>query len=222
MRMFIGALRGRWLGVVIASMPVMVVVGCLAPGPGRGEVHRWWAGLGPVLPHDSFPADCKLCHAGPTWDVLVTGFRFDHEKETGVPLNGAHQGARCLRCHNDRGPVATFAQRGCGGCHDDVHQGELGTACQDCHEERSWFALGQVERHHRGRFPLTGAHVAVACHRCHPGAWVGRFYQADTKCETCHQDDLANANNPPHVGLGWVNNCDRCHVTTSWNHAVVR
>jgi hypothetical protein len=212
------------LRVLVLLLPLCVVVllGCLAQQPVEGELHRWWSGLGPVVPHAKFPADCSLCHEGETWDQLRADFRFDHERETGVKLEGAHQTARCLRCHNDRGPTKVFAARGCVGCHADVHQGELGTNCQSCHDEQSWIAHGQRERHSRTRFPLTGAHAAVSCHRCHPGAFVGRFGLVDTKCATCHQDDVARTTNPPHVGLGWVDRCDRCHVTTSWNHAVVR
>ena len=68
-----------------------------------------------MLPHDTFPADCKLCHMGQGWNTLTDDFAFDHEKETGVPLVGAHDQARCLLCHNDRGPVELFASKGCAG-----------------------------------------------------------------------------------------------------------
>jgi hypothetical protein len=183
--------------------------------------HRWWVGLGPVLPHESFPTDCKLCHVGQTWNVLVDDFTFDHEAETGVPLRGAHQEARCLRCHNDRGPVATFAAQGCGGCHEDVHRGQLGASCAECHQERTWQPVGQIELHDQTRFPLVGVHAATACNRCHPGAWVGKFLPTDVECVTCHQSDLARALNPNHVGLGWVSDCDRCHIPTTWNQAEI-
>ncbi|MCC6673471.1 MAG: hypothetical protein IT458_20605 [Planctomycetes bacterium] len=207
---------------ILAALCAWLTLGCLSQGVGSGAVHRWWAGLGPVLPHDTFPADCKLCHVGPTWNVLVKDFRFDHERETGYRLEGAHDQAQCLRCHNDRGPVAMFAARGCAGCHEDVHLGELGQDCRVCHGQHTWSAEGQVEMHDKTRFPLTGAHLNVGCHRCHPGAFVGRFYQTDTQCVTCHYDDMLRTTNPPHVGLGWTDNCDRCHVTTSWNHARIR
>ena len=144
------------------------------------------------------------------------------EAETGVALHGAHAGASCLRCHNDRGPVTTFAARGCAGCHDDVHQGELGPDCSDCHTERTWQPVGQIERHARTRFPLVGAHAATACHRCHPGAWVGNFTPTDNECAPCHADDLARTTNPPHIPLGWVDRCDRCPPQTRWQHARVR
>ena len=60
-----------------------VIMACVVQGPGEGELHRWWVGLGPVLPHDSFPADCSLCHVGQEWNTLTEEFQFDHEAETG-------------------------------------------------------------------------------------------------------------------------------------------
>jgi len=184
-----------------------------------GSLHRWWAGLGPVLPHDTFPADCRLCHVGASWNQLREDFEFDHGKRTGVPLHGAHREAQCLLCHNDRGPVSVFKARGCAGCHEDVHQGDLGPDCSKCHHESTWRPTGQFEMHFRTRFPLTGAHAAVACHKCHPGARVGNFVPTDTECLTCHQDDLAATANPPHIPLGWVDNCQRCHLPTKWEQA---
>ena len=195
---------------------------CVTQGPGSAELHRWWSGLGPVVPHDSFPADCNLCHLGADWQTMRASFSFDHGKETGHTLLGAHAAARCLRCHNDRGPVQTFQARGCVGCHEDTHYGELGNDCASCHNEFVWKATGQIERHSRTRFPLTGVHMNTACHRCHPGAQVGEFLPTDTECVSCHRAELAGTTNPPHVPLGWVAKCDRCHQPTSWQQAQVR
>jgi len=183
--------------------------------------HRWWAGLGPVLPHESFPSDCRLCHTGESWNTLVEDFEFDHGSETGVALEGAHREATCLRCHNDRGPVAVFTTQGCAGCHEDVHLGQLGSRCTECHQQQTWRPVGQLERHNQTRFPLVGAHAATACNRCHPGAWVGKFVPTDDKCVTCHRSDLARANNPNHIAVGWVDHCDRCHIPTTWKQAEV-
>lgn len=201
---------------------VAILYACVAPATGTADLHRWWAGLGPVLPHDTFPADCNLCHLGSDWQSLRASFSFDHGKETGVVLRGAHAAARCLRCHNDRGPVAVFGARGCSGCHEDAHFGKLGTDCSLCHGEDTWHAGAQRERHARTRFPLTGAHANTACHRCHPGALAGEFLPTDTECVTCHRSDLENTTNPPHVPLGWVSNCDRCHMTVRWPQAQIR
>ncbi len=212
-----------WIALLVV---ISITVACVQKQKtgvrGEAAVHRWWSGLGPVLPHDSFPADCSLCHVGNKWNTLKLNFSFDHEKKTGVALSGAHQQAQCLRCHNDRGPVATFAAKGCVGCHEDIHAGTLNQQCTQCHNQQTWWPRGQIQMHLRTRFPLTGAHMAVACYRCHPGARVGKFVPADPECLTCHRDELANAVNPPHIGLGWVDNCDRCHVPTIWNQATVR
>ena len=208
--------------IAYLSALAIFVGACVAPGPVSGSEHRWWTGLGPVLPHDTFPGNCKLCHVGESWNTLVDDFRFDHEVNTGVPLEGAHARAQCLRCHNDRGPVAVFDAQGCAGCHEDVHSGDLGQNCSKCHQQKTWEPFGQVRLHRHRRFPLTGAHASVACHKCHIGARVGNFVPTDTSCATCHAQDAANALNPPHIALGFVNNCQRCHMPTKWNQARTR
>ena len=198
------------------SLLALLAACALTPGPGNAGRHRWWAALGPVIPHDDFPADCTLCHLGSEWQELVPDFEFDHAAETGVPLQGAHAEARCLRCHNDRGPVDQFMAQGCAGCHEDVHRGTLGVRCTDCHNERVWYPDGMVTMHDRTRFPLYGVHAVTACVRCHPGATAGQFVPTDTECVTCHESDLLQTTN--HVGLGWTNRCDRCHQPTKWKY----
>ena len=51
------------------------------------------------------------------------------------------------------------------------------------------------------------------------GAEVGRFTPTSAECVTCHVDDLNRTTN--HVGLGWVDRCDRCHIPTFWKQAVI-
>lgn len=181
-----------------------------------GGPQGWWAEHGPVVPHELFPADCSLCHEGDGWRKIRDDFSFDHAAETGVALEGAHARAECLRCHNDRGPAATFVARGCVGCHQDPHRGQLGQDCSTCHDQENWRPKEVFTEHARTRFPLVGAHVATACWRCHPGAQVGNFARADTECLACHQGDLARATNPDHAAMGWTD-CERCHLPTAWN-----
>jgi hypothetical protein len=78
-----------------------------------------------------------------------------------------------------------------------------------------------MEMHNRTRIPLTGAHMQTSCIQCHPGARVGNFVPTDTECLTCHANDLAQALNPPHLALGWVDNCQQCHIPTKWDHAQI-
>ncbi len=214
--------RSRASTFAMAAASLFLAVACLTtPDAEINAVHDWWAARGPVVPHDSFPTDCELCHVGDKWNELTDDFTFNHEKETGVPLNGAHGAAQCLRCHNDRGPVDVFTARGCAGCHEDVHAGRLSNECASCHQENTWRPFGQVERHANTRFPLTGIHAATACRRCHISAEVGKFLPVDTECVTCHRQDLQRAQNPNHILLGWRRQCDKCHLATSWNQAEV-
>ncbi|MBK7875345.1 MAG: hypothetical protein IPJ77_06285 [Planctomycetes bacterium] len=209
----------RARALLLALSIALLVFACAVSGSLRGPQgpqQEWSADHGPVVPHDSFPRDCSLCHAGGSWHAIKKDFRFDHAKETGVPLEGAHARAECLRCHNDRGPVAVFAAQGCSGCHEDVHRGRLGLSCTDCHGETTWKPEGEVARHAKTRFPLVGSHSAVTCERCHAGATQGNFDRTSTLCQDCHAADLARATSPDHAAQGWVDGCQRCHASTTW------
>ncbi len=198
---------------------VFGVLACAIGSHAPEGAQYWWRDRGPVVPHDSFPADCKLCHTGGDWRTIRADFQFDHAKQTGVALEGAHRAAECLRCHNDRGAVKIYADRGCAGCHEDVHKGRLGSDCASCHDQTSFRPLEQIAKHDQTRFPLVGIHAATACFACHPGAQVGQFAPTDAECVSCHAKDLAKATNPDHVANGWVDRCDECHIPTTWNGA---
>lgn len=193
----------------------LLAVACVNFVPRNG----WDKNAGPVIPHDSFPADCSLCHEGSDWQTLRADFTYDHLAQTGVALEGAHQQASCLRCHNDRGPVQQFAARGCGGCHNDPHLTRLGANCADCHEQRSWYPRQAIADHDRTRFPLIGAHAAVACFRCHAGAEVGNFAGAPADCRDCHQAEYANTQTPNHAQVAFSTQCRECHLPTGWQPA---
>ncbi|MDZ4773517.1 MAG: hypothetical protein SGI72_10325 [Planctomycetota bacterium] len=207
--------------ISIVAALTFLAVACVVQGRDSAAQKLWWSGFGPVLPHDTFPGDCGLCHIGDDWQRVSSEFEYDHEGETGYKLEGAHERATCLRCHNDRGPVEIFEARGCAGCHEDIHVGQLGADCLSCHTQQTWQPYGQYAKHNETRFPLIGVHASTSCHRCHPGAEIGRFVPTDTECVTCHTSDLARANNPPHIALGFVDRCDRCHLPRTWNQAEI-
>ena len=109
--------------------------------------HSWSRKWGPMVPHQTFPGDCGVCHLDTSWSVLREEFSFDHERETGFKLEGAHDQAACLRCHNDRGPIHVYTARGCGGCHVEPHKGNLGLDCTDCHNQDIWEPTGLIAEH---------------------------------------------------------------------------
>lgn len=204
-----------WTAVTVCLMTASCVMSVVNRNRDR-RPQGWDRQRGPTVPHDTFPADCSLCHISENWHTLRSDFTFDHAAQAGLELNGAHATAQCLRCHNDRGPAELFAQRGCGGCHTDPHQRELGSDCAQCHNERNWTADRQFALHARTRFPLIGAHVGVACFRCHPGAQANNYKRADVHCVSCHGSDLDRATNPDHAVLGWTDNCQKCHSPIAW------
>jgi hypothetical protein len=218
--------RRRARAAVLALAFAVGLLACAFDGGARNgwepvAPQEWQHERGPVVPHDTFPRDCSLCHAGSSWNQIRDDFAFDHARETGVALSGAHESAECLRCHNDRGPVALFAQKGCAGCHEDPHQGRIGDVCTVCHDESApdWRPNAAIAQHATTRFPLAGVHASTACWACHPGAQVGNFVQASTRCADCHQKDLAAAIEPDHQMQGWTDDCQRCHLPTDWSQA---
>jgi len=195
-----------------------VSTGCQLIMPRQGWNEKKW---GPMVPHTTFPGDCGICHLPDRWDKLKEVFSFDHFAETGYRLEGTHEQAACLRCHNDRGPVKAYVARGCSGCHLDPHASTLGLECTRCHSQVSWVPIGLVSEHARTRFPLAGAHAIATCESCHEGAAAGQFRGAPTQCEACHRDDLARATNPNHLANGWTTNCQKCHQPSGWNQAFI-
>ncbi len=207
------------LGLSFLAMCIACSVLSFSNEAERVPVQQWLQSRGPVVPHDTFPSDCKTCHEGGGWHTIRVDFRFDHEKQAGLRLLGAHQQAECLRCHNDRGSVAKYVARGCTGCHEPWHKGQLGTDCKTCHDEKSWQPKQMIAKHNMTRFALVGAHAGVACWACHPGAQVGEFKHASTDCVVCHRDQMAQTTAPNHVTSGWTTECQRCHSPIGWQGA---
>jgi Cytochrome c7 and related cytochrome c len=197
---------------ILVLLGVAFLVACANMIPRKG----WNKNYGPVVPHDSFPGDCSMCHEGGSWSKIKPDFEYDHLKETGVALLGAHATAQCLMCHNDRGPVKQYADRGCAGCHEDVHRGRQGSQCADCHNENTWRPLEIIARHMQTRFPLVGAHAAADCTSCHANAADNNFEVASVSCESCHAGDAARSTTINHASLGLTDRCDRCHNPVAW------
>ncbi|UCD68595.1 MAG: cytochrome C [Betaproteobacteria bacterium] len=156
----------------------------------KDDVHR--GALGP---------ECGACHMEAKWNKT----RFDHSKHTKYPLLGKHAKVRCSGCHADN----TFRKKpktDCIACHqrDDVHAGQQGRRCEQCHTESSW-KTAQFD-HSKSRFPLVGRHLNVQCNECHA---TKRFMDAPIACIGCHRGDDA------HKGkLGAT--CDLCHNARDW------
>jgi len=174
-------------------------------------------------PHGRLAQPCDVCHSPEAWTPARISARFDHGKAVaGFPLDGAHATVTCRSCHTS----LTFkgAARDCVSCHNDPHQGELGTSCARCHTPRSFVdRTGMTRAHQLTRFPLTGAHIAVDCESCHTRASSGQmsFVARSTACSDCHLRDYQATRNPDHAAGGFSQRCEQCHAAVSWQGARV-
>jgi cytochrome c7-like protein len=150
--------------------------------------------------------ECGSCHTTSAW----TSQRFDHARETGFALLGAHTRTDCTGCHTS-GRMEDPVPKDCHGCHraEDQHAGRLGSACETCHTAERW----QDSRfdHDTAGFALQGKHRDVDCHACHTANVVTQ--KLGTECANCHRASDVHAGK-----LG--RQCDSCHSVDGWRAQV--
>lgn len=151
---------------------------------------------------------CAACHSehhGRDGDVLnFNPATFNHQ-QTDFKLEGAHQSVACTACHK-KGKLYREASSSCGNCHkdDDLHDGQLGAKCGDCHNNSTWAAAKYD--HGKTKFALVGKHKDVACNACHLG---GKYKNAPLSCISCHLPDDAHRGDRGE-------NCAECHTPSGW------
>jgi hypothetical protein len=153
-------------------------------------------------PHQGrFGTNCETCHTTAGWKPA----NFDHNLAA-FKLTGKHQQVACESCHQNG--VFKGTPMDCFSCHrqNDPHQGQM-PQCETCHTTAGWKPA--TFDHSRSRFPLTGAHVQVACRNCHQSL---AFKGTPTECIACHRAD------EPHQGR-FGTNCALCHSTSAWKPA---
>lgn len=152
-------------------------------------------------PHKgSLDADCASCHSPNGWKPSS----FDHNRSV-FKLDGAHVNVDCKKCHLDNAFKGT--PKDCFSCHKqiDPHMGQLGTACEKCHQTDDWRKT--TFNHSVTAFPLMGRHVNVGCKQCHKN---GVYKGTSKDCSSCHAD--------VHGGQ-FGQDCSRCHAPDAWKPA---
>lgn len=172
---------------------------------------------------------CVKCHSehnGENFSLvrwMPAQASFDHTK-AGFLLDGKHAGLACSRCHNadkitpeERGTIKVKdlnrsflgLSQTCTSCHEDKHNGKVGTNCLQCHNTTNWKQARSFD-HSKAKFQLTGAHVHVACEKCHrpiEGATLQLTGLRFGQCSSCHSD--------VHRGE-FKQQCESCHNTIAW------
>ena len=167
--------------------------------------------------------DCQRCHAVDKWNILVPSAPFDHNK-TDFALQGKHIRVECKDCHKTEKKTDPITFDACQNCHADKHGGQLadradGGKCDACHDVQGFRpALYELEEHRTSRFPLEGAHRAVACNACHTkvtieGQETVLLDFTSFECESCHKTPTEG-----HVSELAIEKraCKNCHVNTRW------
>lgn len=148
-----------------------------------------------------FGKKCESCHTAKDWNRST----YNHARKAGFPLRGKHKKIKCTSCHKKPVEKEDLGKT-CYACHrtDDVHKGQEGKKCNNCHTERSWHRT--VFDHGLAAFPLLGKHAKVKCKKCHEKK---TYRDAPIACVGCHRRD------DEHKGkLG--DKCETCHSARSW------
>ncbi len=199
-----------------ARVRAACAAGALALLAGALSVAQEREGAAPAAQEKADPATwssrCGDCHVEQGWSAIQAPHpeRFDHAL-TGFPLRGAHREVECSSCHS-RGLSGLTSS--CSTCHHDPHAGQNSLRCDACHTARDWEVPRGFFVHERTRFPLTGAHAALACEACHRPARAEPLAATPTECLLCHRRDWASAT-PDHRAAGFTD-CGRCHTTATF------
>jgi hypothetical protein len=165
-----------------------------------------------------FPHDCGTCHSSVAWSPAT----FNHAALTNFPLTGAHATLQCSQCHVNNNYNLTSTA--CSSCHMTDYNGTKNpnhvtsgfpTDCSICHNTSAW--IPARFDHGKTAFPLTGAHVTVACTSCHVN---GNYTTLPVDCYSCHTANYNGTTNPNHKTVGFPTTCSVCHSTTAWNPAI--
>ena len=120
-------------------------------------------------------------------------------------MTGKHEDVACKDCHP--GNIYEELALDCYSCHkhNDVHDGQQGKNCHECHTEKGWLKEVSFD-HDITRFPLLGSHESLACEECHVSSV---FREADHHCYACHKQDDVHKKR-------LSKKCGRCHNSTDW------
>ncbi len=185
---------------------------------------------------------CAACHqfSDSLWGDSSPRMTAELHAATGFPLAPPHESIDCAKCHTGYVPhraqklpadqyKEAFPGRSpqqCEACHADPHDGQFLSApsrgrCTACHNTSRFTPTQFGEQEHaKCRFPLDGAHTAVACAACHKleekgSVKVRRFIPTTTVCADCHKDVHNGAFDTPTspAKVHGKTGCARCHAT---------
>ena len=163
--------------------------------------------------------ECLRCHTTQTWKITDM---IQRHQQTRFSLIGPHATAPCQSCHAQNATQQyTGTPTTCLGCHRKDYQNSqnpnhllagFSTDCMLCHRI-SGPTWGGGFDHQLTVFPLTGAHRAVQCTKCHT---TPSFKSTTQDCYICHLADYNAVKSPNHAVGQFPHQCTNCHTTVVW------
>jgi hypothetical protein len=148
-------------------------------------------------------AECTKCHRT-TVAFKQSRTQFDHATAR-FQLTGAHREVACEKCHTDH-VFRGLEFDDCTPCHKAVaHRRAMGRTCSSCHVTDRWATAARGFDHTKTGFTLVGAHLQVACAKCHT-AGVQKALAHD-RCASCHS-------NPHRESIR--EDCGKCHTESTF------
>lgn len=154
---------------------------------------------------------CLNCHTLESWKKT----KFLHNKHSDFLLKYKHEQVKCSECHKPiSGKTVQLKKelrkvtlykpinQNCVSCHKDVHKGEFGNKCQECHSEKGWRTTKDFHKN----FTLTGVHFSLECAECHKDN--RKLAGISELCITCHAKDDVHSGSLPQ--------CQECHRQQFW------
>ncbi|MEP7323385.1 MAG: cytochrome c family protein [Saprospiraceae bacterium] len=173
--------------------------------------------------HDNkFGQQCIDCHSVESFKITKSvSNTFNHDL-TDFKLEGLHQQVDCKACHTGK-LTAALPFNQCNDCHhtakhEDFFVKNVKLDCNVCHDVNGFIETSySLADHNKTKFPLEGAHMAIACIDCHKKEDKLIFKDLGMTCVSCHKDI--------HQGLlktAFYENqaCQKCHTVKAWNELV--
>lgn len=175
-------------------------------------------------------ASCHADHRGRDLDTTEVDVKtFEHARQTGFALDGAHAQLGCRDCHDQtrasarkktrpKEPHLFGAKSSCASCHEDVHRFEgsfKGKDCASCHRATTWREIHDFNHERDAHYKLEGRHAKTACVDCHQREGRPIYAFPELKIDSCR-----GCHGNPHLGqltvLGQQQACTRCHTTENF------
>ena len=205
-------ITGSHIGVACVSCHSSVYVGTSTACVSCHQ-NKFNASTNPGHTAAKFSTDCKTCHTSSAWKPST----YNHSTSTTFPLTGSHIGIDCNSCHS-KGYSGTSKE--CVNCHlTDFNAttspshiaAKYTTDCKICHTSIAWKST-TFNHNTNTTFPITGAHIGVACIDCHSKVYVG----TSTACVSCHLNKFNSTINPGHIAAKFSTDCKTCHTSKGW------